>query len=114
MDRRAAATLAAADYDPTRYRARQFDPGWLADNDLVLAMDADNLADVLASDADADRSRLRMFRDFDPVGTGGDVPDPYYGGDAGFEEVLEMVERTAAALVAALQRQPELTPAERS
>jgi protein-tyrosine phosphatase len=53
-----------------------------------------------------------MFRDFDPLGTGGDVPDPYYGGDAGFEEVLEMVERTAAALVAALQRQPELTASE--
>ena len=51
-----------------------------------------------------DDDRVRMFRDFDPVGPGGDVPDPYYGGDAGFEEVLEMVERTSAALVAALQR----------
>ena len=45
---------------------------------------------------------MRLFRDFDPVGPGGDVPDPYYGGDAGFEEVLAMVERTADALVAAL------------
>ena len=42
--------------------------------------------------------RVRLFRDFDPVGTGGDVPDPYYGGDAGFEEVLTMVERTSASL----------------
>ena len=42
---------------------------------------------------------VRLFRDFDPVGTGGDVPDPYYGGDAGFEEVLTMVERTSASLV---------------
>ena len=47
---------------------------------------------------------MRLFRDFDPVGTGGEVPDPYYGGDAGFEEVLGMVERTSAALVAALQQ----------
>ena len=36
-----------------------------------------------------------MFRDFDPLETGGDVPDPYYGGAAGFEEVLRMVERTS-------------------
>ena len=42
---------------------------------------------------------MRLFRDFDPVGPGGEVPDPYYGGDAGFEEVLGMVERTSAALV---------------
>ena len=46
-----------------------------------------------------------MFRDFDPAAptTGDrDVPDPYYGGDDGFDEVLAMVERTADALVAAL------------
>jgi protein-tyrosine phosphatase len=110
MDPRAAATLAAGDYDPSMHRAKQFDPSWLEDNDLVLAMDHQNLADVLA--AGAASTRLRMFRDFDPIGTGGDVPDPYYGGDAGFEEVLEMVERTAASLVAALQRQPDLMPSE--
>jgi len=104
MDDRAAATLAAAGFDPTRHRARLFDRGWLDRNDLVLAMDEQNLADVRA-DADADHEgRVRLFRDFDPVGTGGEVPDPYYGGAAGFEEVLAMVERTSAALVSALQR----------
>jgi protein-tyrosine phosphatase len=92
MDRRAAATLAAAGYDPTRHRARQ----WSADDDadLVLAMDADNLADLGGVSP-----RVMLFRAFDPVGTGGDVPDPYYGGDAGFEEVLTMVERTSGTLV---------------
>ena len=96
MDRRAAATLASAGYDPTRHRAQQ----WAGndDADLVLAMDADNLADI------GGRSeRVLLFRDFDPVEPGSDVPDPYYGGDSGFEEVLAMVERTAAALVAALE-----------
>ena len=43
-----------------------------------------------------------LYRDFDPVEPGGEVPDPYYGGDSGFEEVLDMVERTSVALVAAL------------
>lgn len=113
MDPRAAATLAAADYDPSAHRARQLDPSWLEDNDLVLAMDRQNLTDVRSiGAAPGDGSRLRMFRDFDPIGTGGDVPDPYYGGDGGFEEVLEMVERTAAALLAALQRQPDLMSSE--
>jgi len=46
--------------------------------------------------------RVMLFRAFDPVDPGGDVPDPYYGGDAGFEEVLSMVERTSDHLVAAL------------
>jgi protein-tyrosine phosphatase len=103
MDDRAAATLAAHDYDPTRHRARLFEPSWLDDHDLVLAMDEQNLADVLAATGSADLERVRLFRDFDPVGTGGEVPDPYYGGAAGFEEVLGMVERTSLALVSALQ-----------
>ena len=105
MDRRAAATLTAHDYDPTRHRAQLFGPSWLEDHDLVLAMDEQNLADVLAGTPGADRERVRLFRDFDSVDTGGEVPDPYYGGDAGFEEVLGMVERTSAALVAALQKE---------
>ena len=101
MDRRAAATLTTAGYDASRHRARQYDAAEEAD--LLLAMDAQNLADVVASSPD--RSRVMLFRDFDPRDPGGDVPDPYYGGDSGFEEVLAMVERTAASIVAELERQ---------
>jgi protein-tyrosine phosphatase len=48
-----------------------------------------------------------MFRDFDPRATRGDrdVPDPYYGGEDGFAHVLAVVERTADAIVAALDRE---------
>ena len=108
MDGRAAATLTAAGYDASRHRARQFAADWLDDRDLVLAMDAANLADVRAAgpeDRPGAGDRVRLFRDFDPVGPGGEVPDPYYGGDAGFEEGLEKVDRTSAALVAAIQRE---------
>lgn len=100
MDRRAAATLSAAGYDPSRHRARHWAPDRLADQDLVLAMDASNLADVGGRS-----SRVRLFRDFDPAEPGGEVPDPYYGGDEGFEEVLAMVERTSTALVAHLREE---------
>ncbi len=112
MDERAAATLRANDYDPTAHRAQQFSPSWLAGNDLVLAMDAVNLAEVrraeTSSGAGPDPVRVRLFGDFDPVEPGGEVPDPYYGGEQGFEEVLAMVERTCAVLVSALQQLPDL------
>ena len=110
MDRRAAATLTAAGYDATRHRAQQFDSTWLEQHDLVLVMDRGNLADVTAtrSPGDLDQGgggdpRVRLFRDFDPLEPGGEVPDPYYGGDDGFEEVLHMVERTSAAIVERLR-----------
>lgn len=70
--------------------------------DLVLAMDRSNLAELRhLARSDATRARIHLFRDFDPDG-GGDVPDPYYGGPRGFEDVVEIVQRTARALVAAV------------
>ena len=120
MDERAAATLRASDYDPSAHRAQQFSPSWLDGNDLVLAMDGANLTDVrrvaAASSGGLDPSRVRLFGDFDPVEPGGEVPDPYYGGEQGFQEVLAMVERTCAVLVATLQQLPDLDdpPAQRA
>jgi protein-tyrosine phosphatase len=112
MDERAAAILRANDYDPSSHRAQQFSASWLAGNDLVLAMDGSNLAEVrrveASSGGDPDPDRVRLFGDFDPVEPGGEVPDPYYGGERGFQEVLSMVERTCAVLVSALQQLPDL------
>jgi protein-tyrosine phosphatase len=101
MDSRAATLLTERGYDASRHRARRFEADWLATSDLVLAMDAQNHADVSAL---GPSSQVRMFRDFDPVGPG-DVPDPWFGGDDGFADVLAMVERTCAALVAHLDEQ---------
>lgn len=102
MDRRAAALLTTHGYDATRHRAQQIEAAWFDDVDLVLAMDTDNFADLVEL---GPASRVRMFRDFDPrvrpVGDR-DVPDPYFGGDDGFEDVLAIVERTADVLVAVL------------
>ena len=44
---------------------------------------------------EADPERVRLFRDFDPDEPGGEVPDPFFGGDEGFGTVLAMVERTS-------------------
>ena len=100
MDERAAATLTAAGYDPSRHRARTFDTSWHDRHDVVLAMDESNLRDVGGRG-----ERTLLYGDLDPVHPGAAVPDPYYGGPAGFEEVLRMVERTSTALVAALRQE---------
>jgi protein-tyrosine phosphatase len=104
MDRRAAALLTSEGYDASAHRAQQIPAAWLTSYDLLLAMDRQNLADVhdLAA-TPPDPDRVRLFRDFDPEEPGAEVPDPYYGGDAGFQDVLEIVGRTADALVAALR-----------
>ena len=61
------------------------------------------LADLRAQadELTGDERRLLLFRDFDPLAGPDDVdvPDPYYGGDEGFEDVLGMVRRTSARIV---------------
>jgi protein-tyrosine phosphatase len=107
MDPRAAAVLTEAGYDADRHRARHFGADWY-DHDLILTMDHANHAEVLAR-LPADRhDRVRMFRSYDPEveaadpGDVPDVPDPFYGGPADFDEVLAIVERTARRLVSEL------------
>ena len=110
MDPRAASQLLASGYDASVHRAQQFEAAWL-ERDLLLAMDARNLADLLAAGGSQDR--VRLFRTFDPLASRDsgadsgdlDVPDPYYGGDAGFAEVIAMVERTCRALLTELEKQ---------
>ena len=106
MDARSAAVLTAAGYDPTRHRARMFDASWF-DHDLILTMDRHNHSEVLALLPPANHDRVRMFRSFDPdagpSSPAPDVPDPWYGGPEGFEDVLEIVERTCVALVEVLR-----------
>lgn len=104
MDRRATMVLAAHGYDGSAHVGTQFEADWYDECDLVLAMDRTNHADLRDLAPGGECARLRMFRDFDPAATedARDVPDPYFGGDAGFIAVLTTVERTAASIVAAL------------
>ncbi len=111
MDRRAAAVLRDAGYDPSRHRARTFSTDWYAENDLLLAMDHTNRADMVdQAPTVGQQAQVRMFREFDPLAHEGDdeVPDPWYGGNDGFREVLAMIERTTDELVSQL---PELMEA---
>ncbi|HEX9640478.1 MAG TPA: low molecular weight protein-tyrosine-phosphatase [Candidatus Krumholzibacteria bacterium] len=66
--------------------------------DLILAMDRANL-EALQRQAPAEvHAKIRLMRSYDPI-QGDDVPDPYYGGPDGFEEVFDIVHRSCCGLV---------------
>ncbi|HEY2207293.1 MAG TPA: low molecular weight protein-tyrosine-phosphatase [Pseudonocardia sp.] len=98
-DARAADVLRRHGY-PTEHVARQVNSDHLG-ADLLLAAGVDHVAAlrrVLGRDDAAER--VRLLRSFDPAAPhGAEVPDPYYGGDRGFDDVLEMIEATVPALV---------------
>lgn len=95
-DRRAQATLKAHGY-PTQHVASQVNDSDLA-ADLLLAADEGHL-DFLRARVE-DPSRVRLLREFDPAARpDAEVPDPYYGDDDGFEDVLAMIERTMPGLL---------------
>lgn len=105
MDRRAADALTSRGYDAERHRARQVGADWFGRDDVLFAMDEGHRADLARL---GDAARIRLFGDFDPLTPGAEVPDPYYGGRDGFEEVLDMIERTCRALISPIER--ALTP----
>ena len=98
--------LARNGYDGESHRARQFDPSWLAERDLVLAMDAANLRDLRAMAAPEDEGRIRLFGEIGGLG-GQDVPDPYGGSAEDFADVLALLESGMSHLVAQLSAMPE-------
>lgn len=82
------------------HRAWQFTAKDFARFDLVLAMDTQNLRHLklLAQGRPHD---IRLFRSFDATaGDGAEVPDPWYGGEEGFREVLDQCERACEGLLA--------------
>lgn len=104
MDARAAELLRAEGY-ATDHAARRVEPAHLAEHDLILAMDRDNLDNLrrLARGHTDLGDRLRLFRTFAPdAGPEPEVPDPYYGGEQGFTMVLDMVRAAAAGLTTEL------------
>lgn len=87
--------------------AQRLEPDHFDEFDLILAMDRQNLADMRAlAPRGGGAAKLGMLREYDPeaVAAGAlDVPDPYYGGERGFAEVLDMVERACDGLVAEIR-----------
>ncbi len=84
-------------------RARQVARSDFEYFNLVLAMDRANLRELRAlAQGEEERSKVRLLREFDPASAKADdldVPDPYYGGEQGFEEVLDLVQAACEGLL---------------
>lgn len=68
--------------------------------DFILAMDKSNYQNIMRlSNSGNHSAKIKMMREFDPLEKGGEVPDPYHGGEKGFQDVFEMLDRTMSAFI---------------
>ncbi len=105
-DRRSQQAALQRGYDLSSLRARQVNVTDFQRFDWLLAMDHDNLAGLQRLCPDpAWQDKLRLFLSFAPQGGLEEVPDPYYGGVAGFEQVLDLCEAGARGILAMHARQ---------
>ena len=98
-DPRAARAAADRGYDLSALRAQQVSEEDFLRFDYILAMDRANLTDLQAMQPAAGGSRLSLFLSYAEGLAEDEVPDPYYGGEAGFERVLDMVENASRGLL---------------
>lgn len=91
--------------DLSGLRARAIAASDFADFDLILAMDEDNIRELqsLAQSLPQSRAKIRMMMEYAPSSGQRNVPDPYYGGAEGFEEVLDLLEAASAGLLIELR-----------
>lgn len=108
-DARAMAAAKRRGIDISQLRARRVVADDFDQFDLILAMDEENLRDLRSRARAERRERIRLLMDFAPTASSRAVPDPYYGGDQGFEEVLDLLEEAADGLLSALLKD-ELRP----
>jgi protein-tyrosine phosphatase len=105
IDPRAARRLAATQLTSNRHIARQWQPEWFRERDLILALDIDHHAWLSESAPDQEaRDKIRMLRSFDPQLAEKDlldqgIEDPWYGGHADFDTVWHQVHAALPGLV---------------
>lgn len=100
-DSRMTATLVSRDI-PVTGSARQFEASDLEKFNLILAMDHDNYENILSLDDGTHASKVKMFTDFCTQHDDTFVPDPYYGGQEGFEHVADLLEDGCAEILRTL------------
>lgn len=82
--------------DLSDLRARQFSARDFERFDLIIGMDADNIASIEAVRPHGNETQVRLLTDFAPASGATHVPDPYYTRD--FEGALDLIEEAAAGL----------------
>ena len=97
-DPRAVQAAASRDIDISALRARQVTEADFFSFDHIFAMDRSNLATLKNNAPAGSTAQIRLF--LEPAGLNTDeVPDPYYGGEDGFNPVLELIEAGSAAIL---------------
>lgn len=99
-DSRAQETAARRGIDLSGLRGRRATAQDLDEFDYVLAMDNENLHNLLAIAEERHRQRIKLFLEFAKDLEVQEVPDPYYGGPSGFDRVLDMIEEASEGLLA--------------
>jgi len=105
-DARAQQAASQRGYDLSALRARQIGPDDFARFDFVIAMDDANVAALRQVCPSAERDKIRLLMEFAPPGcvpASRVVADPYFGGAAGFETVLDQCEAACAGLLDVLR-----------
>lgn len=88
---------------PIKHKGQQFKKEHAIEFDYLIAMDRSNFTNMVTEIGNQPES-LFLMRDFDPEGKGQDVPDPYYGGINGFEDVYQILDRSVDELLSFLQK----------
>jgi protein-tyrosine phosphatase len=102
-DRRSQAAARQRDYDLSDLRARQVRAEDFTAFDLILAMDRNNLEELLRMAPKSARGKIQLFLDYAPEQALREVPDPYFGGATGFEDVLDLIEAASRGLLRRLR-----------
>ena len=97
-DQRSQRAALARGYDLSSQRAQQVSRADFARYDLILAMDQSNLRNLKTLRPAAARADLDLYLRRYELALD-EVPDPYYGGDDGFEQVLDLIEQASDALL---------------
>ena len=97
-DARAQRAASRRGYDLSELRARALQPGDCLRYDLILAMDRGNYNRVRAT-CEGSRADVRLFMELARGRAEQEVPDPYGGGEEGFDYVMDLIEAGAAGLL---------------
>ena len=90
---------------PINHKARKFVPEDLDRFDYIIAMDQNNYDDMVGI-AGRDSDKLLLLRSFDPFANGNlNVPDPYYGGYEGFENIFDIISRSVDPFIIHIQNE---------
>jgi protein-tyrosine phosphatase len=103
-DRRAVYTMSVHGIDISELRARQFKKADFSNFDYIVTMDVNNFDDIMTlANSDTEAGKVRLMLNYSSPHENQPVPDPYYGGDEGFENVYHLLSESCNAFLDQLE-----------